>query len=389
MLSRADGLALEHADAAELRAGMEAACAIRAGTWGHAATYSRKVFIPLTNLCRDQCGYCTFARQPDEPGAGFLLPSEVMALARRGEQLGCKEALFSLGEKPELRYPQARAMLDALGYSTTTDYVIAMCERVLTETSLVPHVNAGTLSHAELQRLKEVCGSVGLMLENVSRRLLQRGMAHHACPDKVPVQRLRTLELAGAERIPTTTGILIGIGETWEERLDSLLAIAELHSRHGHIQEVIVQNFRAKPGTPMAQWEEPGLDDVLKTLVLARLVLPPEISLQAPPNLSESFERYLDAGINDWGGISPLTADHINPERAWPAIGEVARRCRVRGFDLSERLTVYPRYISPSAGFLAPRPAAALARAARADGLARLQYVGAQSGVGIQEECPA
>jgi FO synthase len=387
MFTRAEGLALQHADTIELNAMMAAARDIRASTWGHVVTYSRKVFIPLTNLCRDQCGYCTFARQPDEPGAGFLNPEQVMAIARRGEQLGCKEALFSLGEKPELRYPQARAMLDALGYATTMDYVIAMCERVLTETSLIPHVNAGTLTRREIQRLKDVCGSAGLMLENVSRRLVQRGMPHHACPDKVPVQRLRTLEMAGAERLATTTGILIGIGETWAERLESLIAIAELHARHGHIQEVIVQNFRAKPGTPMADWQEPGLDDMLRTLTLARHMLPPDISVQAPPNLTEKFERYLEAGINDWGGISPVTADHINPERAWPAIQEVARRSRAHSLALVERLTVYPRYLRPEAGFLPPRPAAALAREARADGFARKQYVATT--VDINEECLA
>lgn len=386
MWSRTDFIALEHADAATLSRAMAEARGIRERAWGHSVTYSRKVFIPLTNLCRDQCGYCTFARSPDEPGAGYLMPEQVLEIARRGERLGCKEALFSLGEKPELRYPQARAILAKLGYATTIDYVIAMCERVLRETTLIPHVNAGTLTIDEIRRLKNVSGSIGLMLENISRRLVQQGMPHFACPDKVPVQRMRTLDMAGTVRLATTSGILIGIGETWTERVDSLLALRELHERHGHIQEVIVQNFRAKPGTLMAQWQEPGMDDMLRTLTLARLLLPSEISLQAPPNLAENFEYYLQAGINDWGGISPLTADHINPERAWPAIEEVARRSRCGGYTLSERLTTYARYLSADGGFLAQEPALALARQSRADGLARQQYVMSQP---VREECPA
>ncbi|NML32354.1 7,8-didemethyl-8-hydroxy-5-deazariboflavin synthase CofG [Paraburkholderia antibiotica] len=386
MLSRAEAIAMGELSGDELLPLMEQARDVRQRAWGTTVTYSRKVFIPLTNLCRDQCGYCTFARQPGEAGAGYLTPAQVMAIAARGEALGCKEALFSLGEKPELRYPEARAALDALGYASTMDYVVAMAGRVLTETSLIPHVNAGTLTRDELVRLKSVCGSVGLMLENVSRRLVQRGMAHYACPDKVPVQRLRTLEMAGIARIATTTGILIGIGETWAERIDSLLAIAELHARHGHLQEVIVQNFRAKPGTPMATWQEPGHDDMLRTLAVARLMLPADISLQAPPNLAEAFEDYLDAGINDWGGISPVTADHINPERAWPAIHDVARRSRGRGLTLAERLTTYPRYLRERA-FLAPAPRRALASLARADGLALQQYEATP--VATHEECAA
>lgn len=385
MLLRSDFLDMEHADAAGMARLMAAARDIRTRTWGDIVTYSRKVFIPLTNLCRDQCGYCTFAKQPGTPGAGYLTPDQVMAIAREGQRLGCKEALFSLGEKPELRYPEARAMLDQLGYATTMDYVIAMSERVLRETTLIPHVNAGTLTLNEVRQLKAVSGSVGLMLENISRRLVGRGMPHYACPDKVPVQRLRTLHMAGVEKIATTTGILIGIGETWAERVDSLLAIAETHREYGHIQEVIVQNFRAKPGTLMASWQEPGMDDMLRTLTLARLLLPADISLQAPPNLTDAFERYLDAGINDWGGISPLTADHINPERAWPAINEVARRTGKHGLQLQERLTTYPRYLH-APGFLDTPPRASLQRQARADGLAAQQYLAATA---INEECLA
>jgi 7,8-didemethyl-8-hydroxy-5-deazariboflavin synthase CofG subunit len=350
-----------------------AACERRTQAWGTQVTYSRKVFIPLTNLCRDSCGYCTFAKQPGEPGAGYLTPEQVMDIAREGERLGCKEALFSLGERPELRYAEAREALARMGYATTLDYVIAMCERVLRKTTLIPHVNAGTMTEDELTRVKAVSGSVGLMLENVSRRLVQVGMAHHACPDKVPVQRLRTLEKAGKRAIPTTSGMLIGIGETWDERIDTLYALARLHSEHGHLQEVIVQNFRAKPGTPMANHPEPGMDDMLRTLAAARLILPADVSLQAPPNLQDDFARYLDAGINDWGGVSPLTADHINPERAWPAIKQIEARTRDRGFTLVERLTTYPAFQDAARGFIEPLPRAAVAAHARADGWARVQ----------------
>lgn len=373
MWSRDTALYVEHASSGELASMKQSAREIREKAWGNVVTYSRKVFVPLTNLCRDKCGYCTFAKQPGEPGAGYMTPDEVMQTVARAGRHGCKEALFSLGEKPELRYPEAAAALCALGYSTTMNYVIAMCERVLSETTLIPHVNAGTLSDEEVMRLKNVAGSVGLMLENVSRRLVRPGMAHHACPDKVPVQRLRTLERAGKHHLPTTTGILIGIGETWTERVDSLIAIAELHGRHGHIQEVIVQNFRAKPGTLMQAWRDPGIEDMVKTLTVARHLLPPEISLQAPPNLAEAFETYLEAGINDWGGISPVTADFINPERAWPAIQEIAARTASHGLTLAERLTVYPRFLAAGGPFLGQRMEEKLHTQMRPDGLARVQ----------------
>jgi FO synthase len=364
---------LQAVDGAELEQLFAQARAKRDAAWGAVATYSRKVFIPLTNLCRDTCGYCTFVKQPGQPGAGYLTPDEVLRIAVRGEELGCKEALFSLGEKPELRYPEAREMLARLGYRSTIDYVVAMCELVMAKTSLVPHVNAGTMAREELDRVKEVSGSAGLMLENVSRRLMGRGMPHHACPDKVPLQRLRTLEAAGVLGIPMTTGILIGIGETWDERIDSIEAIAALHEKHGHIQEVIVQNFRAKPASAMARHREPDMSDMLRTLAIARLILPPEVSLQAPPNLNETFELYLDAGINDWGGVSPLTADHINPECAWPAVDEIAFRTIQKGMNLVERLTTYPLYLRQPDRFLRARPAAALRHLARADGYAAQQ----------------
>lgn len=364
---------MNHIEAEHTRGGTLAeilakAAARRDAAWGRTVTYSRKVFIPLTNLCRDTCGYCTFAKQPGQPGAGYMTPEDVMRVVLRGQELGCKEALFSLGEKPELRYPEARAMLRHLGHETTLDYVVAMCRMVLSSSQLVPHVNAGTLTPEEIAKVKEVSGSIGLMLESVSRRLVQPGMPHYACPDKVPVQRLRTLEAAGRSAIATTTGILIGIGETWQERIDSIEAIADIHHRHGHIQEVIVQNFRAKPGTLMARHSQPDMDDMLRTLAMARLMLPDDISLQAPPNLNEGFQAYLDAGINDWGGISPVTADHINPECAWPAIDEISLRTRRKGLRLVERLTTYPAYLEDADRYLAAAPARALRRLARSDG---------------------
>ncbi len=366
-------IAFENVSGTALAALLTEAAEKRNSAWGMTATYSRKVFIPLTNLCRDTCGYCTFVKQPGEPGAGYLSPEDVMNIVTRGQELGCKEALFSLGEKPELRYPEAREMLRRLGYASTLDYVIAMCELVLCNSTLIPHVNVGTLTREDLVRVKAVSGSAGMMLENISRRLVEPGMAHHACPDKVPVQRLRTLEAAGEMAVPMTTGILIGIGETWQERLESIEAIAQVHRRFGHIQEVIVQNFRAKAGTAMALHREPDMTEMLRTLAVARLMLPSDVSLQAPPNLNEQFEDYLDAGINDWGGVSPLTADHINPERAWPAVDEISFRTKQKGMHLVERLTTYPSYLNQSARYLGPVPLQALRRLARSDGYAALQ----------------
>ncbi len=345
--------------------------------WGKTVSYSRKVFIPLTTYCRNTCGYCTFYKVPGQAGARYMTPEEVLEVARKGERLGCKEALFSLGEKPELRYVQARDALAKLGYQRTVDYLRDMCALVLRKTSLIPHVNAGTAPVEDLLALKSVSGSMGMMLENVSRRLTRVGQVHHACPDKTPLQRLRTLEAAGQAGVPFTTGILIGIGETWEERVESLAAIDQSHRKHDHIQEVIVQNFRAKPGTPMAAHPEPSRDDMERTLAVARLLLSPEISLQAPPNLEERFESYLDYGINDWGGISPLTLDHINPERAWPAVAELARRTQAQGYQLQERLTVYPHYLKPEQGgrFLDPHLAPLVSRMANQSGMAREQVL--------------
>ncbi|MBU2874856.1 7,8-didemethyl-8-hydroxy-5-deazariboflavin synthase CofG [Marinobacter salexigens] len=375
MLCHRDALALKEAPPSEFEVLANRAASLRDAHWGKTLTYSRKVFIPLTTMCRDDCGYCTFVQKPGTPGAYVLTPDDVMKVVREGEKMGCKEVLFSLGEKPELRYQEARDALARLGHTSMIDYLAEMCDLVFKESTLLPHVNAGTLSEDEIVQLKSVSVSMGMMLENISRRLLQRGQAHFACPDKVPVQRLRTLERAGHHGVPFTTGILIGIGETWEERIDSLKAINDAHLRHGHIQEVIVQNFRAKPGTAMANHPEPSLDDMVRTLVLARLTLDPSISLQAPPNLESRFAAYINAGINDWGGISPLTLDHINPERAWPQI-EALKNATVRcGYGLEERLAIYPRYLQEPEHFLTDSIASRLTGIARADGLALQQCI--------------
>jgi 7,8-didemethyl-8-hydroxy-5-deazariboflavin synthase CofG subunit len=315
-------------------------------------TYSRKVFLPLTNLCRDYCGYCTFRRDPGDPGAHTMTPEEVLAIARAGEKLGCTEALFSLGDKPELLFPEMRETLRHLGYKSTLHYLEAMCELVLRETSLLPHPNAGLLSAEWIARLAAVSPSMGLMLETTNNSLLAAGAAHDNAPDKVPSKRLHTIEEAGKQRVPFTTGLLIGIGETLEDRVETLLAIRDLHERYGHIQEVIVQNFRAKPTIPMAHVSEPSEGDMLRTIAVARLLMP-NVNIQAPPNLSAPYyEDLLDAGINDWGGISPLTPDFINPEKPWPHLEELRLRTERKGFELRQRLPVYPEFLPA----LASRP---------------------------------
>src|SRR5690242_86656 len=308
-------------------------------------TYSRKVFIPLTNLCRDYCGYCIFRRDPGQPGAHTMSPEEVLKVARDGERLGCTEALFSLGDKPELAFPEMRASLRKLGYKSTLQYLEAMCELVLRQTSLIPHANPGLMSAEWLRRLRGVSPSLGLMLETTSAALLRRRSAHDNAPDKAPARRLRVIEEAGKQRIPFTTGILVGIGETPADRVESLFALAELHRRHGHIQEVIVQNFRAKPGIPMSDAPEPAMGDMLRTTAVARLVLR-NMNVQAPPNLSAPrYDRLLAAGINDWGGVSPLTPDFINPERPWPHLQDLEARTRAAGYRLRQRLPVYPEFM--------------------------------------------
>jgi 7,8-didemethyl-8-hydroxy-5-deazariboflavin synthase CofG subunit len=333
---------------------LRAATELRAQGKGNVITFSKKVFIPLTTLCRDYCSYCTFRKDPGQPGAHFMTPDEVLALAERGHQAGCKEALFSLGDQPEKIFPEAREFLRRQGYSRTLDYLAAMCELVLEKTGLLPHANPGVMDHAALVRLKDSNASVGLMLENVSPRLMRDGLPHAKAPDKVPALRLRTIEEAGKLSMAFTTGILIGIGETMEERIDSLFAIRTLHEKYGHIQEVIIQNFRAKPEIPMAAHPEPSLEDMLRTIAIARLILGPHMNVQAPPNLSyDDFPRLLEAGINDWGGISPVTKDFINPEAAWPQITRLKAETERRGFVLRERLAIYPEFL-PQEKFLSP-----------------------------------
>jgi len=312
---------------------------------GRRVTFSTKVFVPLTTLCRDYCRYCTFRRDPGEPGAHTMTPDEVVALVQAGGRLGAKEALFSLGDRPEARFPEQRAFLRRHGHRTTLAYVRAMCALTLEASPLLPHANPGVMGERDLAALREVTVSMGIMLETVSERLLAPGMAHDDAPDKVPARRLRTIELAGKLGIPLTTGILIGIGETPRERVDALAAIRALHERHGHVQEVIVQSFRAKPRIPMRDAPEPSLDDLLRTLAVARLLLGPDVNLQAPPNLSPGvYPRLLAAGLNDWGGISPLTLDHINPEAPWPVIPELRRATESQGFAFRERLAIYPEF---------------------------------------------
>jgi FO synthase len=312
---------------------------------GRRVTFSKKVFVPLTTLCRDYCRYCTFRRDPGEPGAHTMTPDEVVALAQAGGRLGAKEALFSLGDKPEARFAEHRAFLRRHGHRTTLGYLRYVCALTLEASPLLPHVNPGVMGERDLAALREVAVSMGLMLETVSERLLRPGLAHDDAPDKVPRRRLRTLELAGKLAIPFTTGILIGIGETRRERVDALVAIRDLHERYGHVQEVIVQNFRAKPRIPMHAHPEPSLDELIRTLAVARLILGPDVNIQAPPNLSPRvYPRLLDAGLNDWGGISPLTIDHINPEAPWPLIPDLARASAAAGFALRERLAIYPEF---------------------------------------------
>ncbi len=330
---------------------MQAAAEVRDSVFGPRISYSRKVFIPLTKLCRDNCGYCTFAHPPRPGERAYLTPEEVLEVARAGAEAGCKEALFTLGDKPEKRYPEARAELRELGFETTIEYLVHCCRLVLEETGLRPHANPGVLSEEDMRVLREVSVSQGIMVEQVSERLLGRDLAHWASPDKVPERRLATLDAAGRLAVPFTTGLLIGIGESIEERVDTILAIRDQHERHGHIQECIVQNFRAKPGTRMAESPEPSEDEMLATIALARLLLPRDVTVQAPPNLAEttansepSYTRYIDAGINDWGGVSPVTPDHVNPERPWPHLEELERATEAKGYLLLERLALHPAY---------------------------------------------
>jgi FO synthase len=325
--------------------------ALRDRGWGRAVTYSRKVFLPVTNLCRDRCGYCTFRKDPGDPGAWTMRPDELADTLDRGRAQGCKEALMCLGDRPETAFRAYRETLAGLGHRTTVEYVRRACEMAL-ERGLLPHTNMGILTRDEMAFLKDVNASLGLMLETVSERLRGPGMPHHRAPDKAPAVRVRMLREAGELRIPFTTGILIGIGETWDERIDSLLVIRDLHEQYGHIQEVIVQNYAPKPELLRAPPSGPGDLAVAATVAAARCILGPSMSLQVPPNLNPgATARLLEAGINDFGGISPVTRDYINPEAPWPHVEALAAECRGAGFALRERLAVYPRYVEEP-GFL-------------------------------------
>ncbi len=360
---------ISHAPLPELLA---RAASLRDAGHGRNLSYSRKVFIPLTKLCRDVCHYCTFAERPRVGRPAYLSPEDVLAIARAGAAAGCTEALFTLGDKPELRYRAATEALAALGHTTTIDYLRAMCALVLKETGLLPHANPGVMTRDEIASLREVTASQGIMLESASARLCEPGGVHYGSPDKLPAVRLETIRLAGELAVPFTTGILIGIGETRAERLDSLLAIRDLQARYGHIQEVIIQNFRAKPNTKRADAPEPDLYDLLWTVAAARLILGPRVNIQAPPNLTPAdYDRIVAAGINDWGGVSPVTPDHVNPEAPWPAIDELAQRTAAVGKVLVQRLPVYPEYAREADRWLAPPIATVTRRMMDAEGLAR------------------
>jgi 7,8-didemethyl-8-hydroxy-5-deazariboflavin synthase CofG subunit len=344
-LTREEAARLIGARGSELPALMLAASAVRDQGKGATVTYSRNVFIPLTNLCRQKCGYCTFARGPKDPIAHTMSPDEVIAVAEAGRRRGCKEALFSLGEKPEEIYDFVRDDLRRFGHETTVSYLREMCALVLNETGLLPHANPGIMTREEIASLRECNVTMGLMLETTSERLHAKGEAHFNCPGKVPELRLQTMRDCGELGVAFTTGILIGIGETWEERVDSLFAIRDVQQEFGNIQEVIVQNFRVKDDIPMRHRDEPSALEMLRTIAVARLILGPAMNLQAPPNLTpDAYGLYLLAGINDWGGVSPLTIDYISPEAPWPKIEELREVTEEAGFELRERLAIYPEF---------------------------------------------
>jgi FO synthase len=371
-LSLAEVEALMDARGDGLERLLEVAGRLRDLGHGDVVTYSRKVFIPLTMLCRDHCHYCTFAKPPARLEHPFLSIEEAVAIADAGRAMGCKEALFTLGDRPEDRYPVAREWLAARGFASTLDYVRAVAIRVIEETGLLPHLNPGVMSYEEMARLRQASASMGIMLETSTDRLGERGMPHFNSPDKVPAVRMRTIADAGRLAIPFTTGILVGIGETSRERAESLIAIRELHRRYRHVQEVIVQNFRAKPRTAMQDASEPDADTFVAAVATARVVMGPRMHVQAPPNLSDADERLrlLDAGIDDWGGVSPLTPDHVNPEKPWPAVEHLAATTAARGLRLRERLTIYPEFAGRPDPYLAAKMRAPVEALMGPDGLA-------------------
>ncbi|MEK9910556.1 MAG: 5-amino-6-(D-ribitylamino)uracil--L-tyrosine 4-hydroxyphenyl transferase CofH [Candidatus Puniceispirillum sp.] len=350
---------------------MASATQIRDDGHGRLVSYSRKVFIPLTKLCRDVCHYCTFAKTPKKIDAPFLSPEQVLEIARAGQVAGCKEALFTLGDKPELRYSVALEALAEMGYETTLDYLHAMAELVINETGLLPHLNPGVMTRNELAKLREVSVSMGIMLESTSLRLMERGACHFGSPDKDPAVRLETIRHAGELKIPFTSGILIGIGETRADRIESLLALRDLHEEFGHIQEIIIQNFRAKPNTKMADVPEPDLADLQWTIAIARVIFGAEMSIQAPPNLSDGGAGLIAAGINDWGGVSPVTPDHVNPEAPWPLLDHLADDTAGCGKILVERLGIYPNYAHQNTVWLDKKLRKPVLDLIDADGLAR------------------
>jgi 7,8-didemethyl-8-hydroxy-5-deazariboflavin synthase CofG subunit len=356
-LDELDALALIECPDEQLSVMLEAAAAMRDRAKGRDVTYSRKVFLPVTNLCRDRCTYCTFRKDPGDPGAWTMTLAEIAEWSRRGGELGCKEALMCLGDKSELAFKEYRATLAALGVHSTIEYVGQACAAALAE-GLLPHTNAGLMTRDEMAMLRPLNASMGLMLESISPRLRQKGGVHQWAPDKDPALRMRMIDEAGELRIPFTTGILIGIGDTPADRAQSLLAIRASHERYGHIQEVIIQNFRAKPGIAMEDAPEPQAFEMARAIAVARLLLGPDMNVQAPPNLSpREIELFLAAGINDWGGISPLSRDYVNPEAPWPHLERLAERCARSGFHLKQRLAIYPEYINDEWVDPAMRPA--------------------------------
>lgn len=364
--------ALALATTTDLERLMSEASRLRDAGFGKTLTYSRKVFIPLTQLCRDVCHYCTFAKTPKNLTTPYLTLEEVLDIAREGKKTGCKEALFTLGERPEERYEAARSWLADNGYKSTLDYVRAAAKAVFEETGLIPHLNPGCLTTDEILELRPYAGSMGTMLESASPRLCEKGMPHFGSPDKTPEARLGAIRVAGENNVPFTSGILIGIGETRTERIESLLALRDLHDEFGHIQEIIIQNFKAKPDTKMAEAPEPDLNELLWTLSIARITFGPHMSLQVPPNLSpDGIKAIIGAGLNDWGGISPVTADHVNPEAPWPHLDELTADCAEEGFHLCERLTSYPAYLANQSKWLDKNLHHAMSALKAADGLAR------------------